>query len=295
MAKRTGKKKNTVSVDFSNTQGNNKMPEGDYQVRVKEVELGESQAGQPKLDFKLEVTEGKHEGKILYQTCSLQPQALFNLRNLLEAAEYPIESGAFDLDIDELIGLELGVTVEHEEYQGKTKNRIVDFFSLSEMESEDDEDEDDEDDSEDDSDDDEDSDDEGEDGDDSDEDDDDETSFEDMEDEELIEAAKDAEIEVPYTGKGKKKKLDREALIKLLEEAEEDEDSDDEDDEDDEDEDDDEVDEYTAEDLEEMDDEALVDAAGEVGAEAVYTGKGSKKKLNRKKTIAAIIEAQDEE
>jgi len=38
--------------------------------------------------------------------------------------------------LDELIGLKMGVTVEHEKYKGKDKNKIVDVFSLEEDEDE---------------------------------------------------------------------------------------------------------------------------------------------------------------
>jgi hypothetical protein len=118
-----------------------------------------------------------------------------------------------------------------------------------------------------------------------------EQDLEDMDDEELIALAEEHDVEVPYTGKGKSKKLDRDALIEALQEAmggddeDEDEESEDEEDED-------EDGAFDEDTLNDMDDEELVQAAEEVGVEPVYEGKGKKKKLDREATIEAILEAQ---
>jgi hypothetical protein len=240
----------TISVDFSDTQSTAKLPEGDYPVKVKEITNETSQSGNPYLKWVFEVSEGTHKGRTLYHNTSLQPQALFNLRNTLEALQYPVSSEAMKINLDELTGLEAAVAVELETYQGKERPRIVDIFALDEL-VEDEEDEDDED------------------------------EEEDIDDEESEDESEDDDNED-----------DDEA-----DEADDEDDDDEDDDEDDEDddEDDEELEEYTQEDLEEMDDEDLLDAADEYEVDAVYKGKGKKKKLDREATIEAILEAQDEE
>lgn len=111
----------------------------------------------------------------------------------------------------------------------------------------------------------------------------DDEDLEDLEDDELVEKAEELEVEPVYTGKGKKKALDREATIAAIQEALE-EDGDGEDGE-----------SYSEEDLEEMEDEDLLEVAEECGVDPVYTGKGKAKKLDRDAVIAAIIEYQEEE
>lgn len=130
-------KKGGIAVDFSDTETQKLITEGDYQVEVVEVEQGTSQADQPKLDFQFHIVEDEEfNGKKLYHTCSLQPQALFNLRGLLEALGMEVPQGTMELDPADLIGLQCGVHVFHEVYEGKTKAKIAEFFPLGEEEEE---------------------------------------------------------------------------------------------------------------------------------------------------------------
>lgn len=211
MAKKNTKKKGIkLNMDDVKT-GYKAIPEGIYSVKVQEAELSESQkSGQPKIEFKFEVIEGKHKGSILFHTCSLQPQALFNLKALLLALGYEIPSGEFDLDVEELIDLECQVEVAHEKYEGKDKARIVEFIPLDEDgdDEEDEEPEDDEDEDEDE---------------DDEEEDEEEPDYESMTLKELKAAAKEAGIKVT-------KGMSKEDIIELLsdDEEEDDEDEDDE-------------------------------------------------------------------
>ena len=233
MAKKA--KKNVLKIDFTNVEPGGKVPEGDYPVRVKEVTVEESSSGNPYLKWVLEIIDGKHKGKVLYHNTSLQPQALFSLRNTLEALGMEVPQTVVELDLDNLIGLKAAVSVEIEVYQGKEKSRVVEVFPLEDLVEDDEEDEDDDEDYE----------------------------VDDDEDDED-------------------------------DEDDDDEDDEDEDDEDDEDEDE-EVEVYTEEELEEMDDDELLSVAEEFEVKPVYKGKGKRKKLDRAKTIEAILEASEEE
>ena len=242
MAKKTNKKGIKLNFDGVET-GYKAVPEGTYEVRVKEIEAGTSQANAPKLDFKFEIISGKNKGSILFYTCSLQPQALFKLKVVLEALGYEIPEGNFNLDIDELIDLECSVEVAHETYEGKKRARIVEFIT-----SDDDDDSDDDDSDDDDSDDDE---------DDTDDEDDEDTDDEDEEDDDEEDEDEDEEDEVDYESlslkelkalakeKGIKvdKKAKKDDIIALLQE---------EDDEEDEDEDEDDTPDYESMNLKEL-------------------------------------------
>ena len=255
MAKKSRAKKNVLKVDFTNVEPGGKVPEGDYPVRVREVTVEESSSGNPYLKWVFEIIDGRYKGRILYHNTSLQPQALFNLRNTLEALGMEVPQAVVELDLDNLVGLKAAVSVEIEVYQGKEKSRVVEVFPLEDLvEDEDDEDGEDED---------------YEDGDDEDdEDEDDEDEDDEDEDDE------DDEIE---------------------NEDEPDEDGYDDDEGDEGDEEGEEVEVYTKEELEEMDDDELLEVAEEFDVKPEYKRKGKRKKLDRAKTIEAILEASKEE
>ena len=226
MAKKTNKKGIKLNFDGVET-GYKAVPEGTYEVRVKEVEAGTSQANAPKLDFKFEIISGKNKGSLLFYTCSLQPQALFKLKVVLEALGYEIPEGNFNLDIDELIDLECSVEVAHETYEGKKRARIVEFITSDDS---DDDDEDDSDDDEEDTD--EDTDDEDDEDEDDDEEEDDEDDDEDEEDEVDYDSLSLKELKALAKEKGIKvdKKAKKDDIIALLQEEDDEDDEEDEED-----------------------------------------------------------------
>ena len=229
MAKKTNKKGIKLNFDGVET-GYKAVPEGTYEVRVKEIEAGTSQANAPKLDFKFEIISGKNKGSLLFYTCSLQPQALFKLKVVLEALGYEIPEGNFNLDIDELIDLECSVEVAHETYEGKKRARIVEFITSDDSD-DDDEDDTDEDEEEDEDTDDDDEDDDDEDDDDEDEDDEDEDD-EDEEDEVDYDSLSLKELKALAKEKGIKvdKKAKKDDIIALLQEEDDEDDEEDEED-----------------------------------------------------------------
>lgn len=128
-----GKKASGVKVDFSDTEASGIIEEGDYLIEVDEVEQKDSSTGNPMLVFTFKITEGDFKGKKLFHNCSLQPQALFNLRGLLEALGMEVPQGVMEFDTADLIGETCGASVVHELYDGKTKARIGEFFSEEDL------------------------------------------------------------------------------------------------------------------------------------------------------------------
>ena len=130
MARRNRNKKG-ITVDLSGVETSGNIKEGSYLVTVDEVSLEESRnSGKPYIKFIFEVAEGDSKGFKLFHNCSLQPQALFNLKAVLMALGFDIPNQAFDLDLDELVGLSCYVEVAHETYEGKKRPRIVEFESV---------------------------------------------------------------------------------------------------------------------------------------------------------------------
>lgn len=126
-----------LTVDMEGVQNFAPPPEGDYCIKIAEVgkETG-SDSGKDYLSWTFEIAKGPQKGKKLFYNTSLQPQALWNLRGVLEAFGIEVPDGSMDLDLDEIESCEeiAGCTVEHEEYQGKLKGRVVDVFSAQNLE-----------------------------------------------------------------------------------------------------------------------------------------------------------------
>ena len=131
------KKTQSLSVDFSDTEASGIPDEGDYVLEVTDVEQKTSDnSGNEYLSFTFAIADGEFKGKKVYHNCSLQPQALFNLRGVLESLGYEVPQGPMDLEIADLIGDTCGGSVSHEKYEGKLKARIVEFFKVEDMEAE---------------------------------------------------------------------------------------------------------------------------------------------------------------
>lgn len=134
MVKRNRKK--TIRVNFEGVEAGRKLvPEADYAIKVKEVsqETGED-SGKDYLSWTFVVSRGPYKGTALkpYNT-SLQSQALWNLRGVLEAFKIEVEDSIMDIDLEELnaIDKEAGCTVEHDTYQGRKQAQVVDIFDVA--------------------------------------------------------------------------------------------------------------------------------------------------------------------
>lgn len=127
-----------IEVDMRGVSSGGICPEGIHKVKVNKVtqEISEKSA-KPYLAWELR-TSG---GYTLYHNTSLQPQALFNLKNVLLALGYEIPDAILRLDLRDLKGREAYVEVMHEVYEGKKRARIAQFLMPDEVDEEELEDE----------------------------------------------------------------------------------------------------------------------------------------------------------
>lgn len=128
---RSKAKKAVVNVNFEGVEASGKVSEGRHLLTVDgapEVKTSEG-SGNDYINWKF-----KAPGGVIYHTTSLQPQALWNLRNVLESLGLEVEESAMDLDLSEMDGLTCGGEVEHETYQGKKRPRLIDIFPAEELE-----------------------------------------------------------------------------------------------------------------------------------------------------------------
>ena len=131
MAKSSRKGRNdSVNVDLSGVESSRKtIPEGTYTLTVNAANQKNSSNNNPMIVFEFEVADGPYKGAPLYENCSLQPQALFKLKSVLEALGFEIPNKAFDLNLRDLIGLTCEVEVGHEVYEGKKRARILEYLT----------------------------------------------------------------------------------------------------------------------------------------------------------------------
>lgn len=128
----SSKKKNKVKVDFTGVETRARIDDGQYHAKVEEITQEEGdKATYLKWVFSI-VSDDKTNGRKLFYNTSLAPQALWNLRNLLETLGVDTPNSETSLDLDEYIGLELMVRVENEVYEGKERPKVTDFTPIEE-------------------------------------------------------------------------------------------------------------------------------------------------------------------
>lgn len=128
MAKKS-KKKNKLSVSFKDVKTFKLLPEMDFLTEVQSITQEEG-SEHDYLQWNLSVVlPTKFKGSLLSYNTSLAPQALWNLRNVLEALGVEVPDDEMELELDDYIGMKLGVTNEHRVYEQKKRNDIVDIFS----------------------------------------------------------------------------------------------------------------------------------------------------------------------
>lgn len=131
--KKGSSKKSAIKVDFEGVEDGGMPSEGSHVMEIVEAEVRESSEGNDYINLKLKCTdEDDQPGKIMYHACSLQPQALFNLRAVLTAIGHEVPDGVYEFEADDMVGGVCQVEVSHEKYEGKTRARGVSFDEVVE-------------------------------------------------------------------------------------------------------------------------------------------------------------------
>lgn len=118
------------TIDFTGVEsgGGRLVPEGEVELEVVSVEEKESKDKNPYWAWKWKVFDGEYKGSIVYDNTSLQPQALWRLKGLLEAMGIKVGDGKETLDISSFKKKRVMAEIGHETYQGKDKARIIGFI-----------------------------------------------------------------------------------------------------------------------------------------------------------------------
>lgn len=151
-----------LQVDFTGVEGRKgrrRIKEGDYLFKIKDYEVGKSAKKDDEGKKKrfcvvtLEIVKGPSTGEFS-ELFGLAKNQLWRFRLFLEAAGVKVKSSLNDIRLDKLPGKEFAGTVEDDEYNGKIKSQINDFFPAADFDEDtsdsDEEDEDEDEDSDDD-------------------------------------------------------------------------------------------------------------------------------------------------
>lgn len=119
---------NVITVDFTDVESGGAMPtpDGPYTAVMTHAEQSVSQAG----NDMIEVRWKTHMGSTVFDNFTLVPQALWVLRTMLECAGYEIPDAEYDLDVDELIGIEVGLDIVNEEYENKDRPKVAGYMPM---------------------------------------------------------------------------------------------------------------------------------------------------------------------
>lgn len=129
-----------VKVDFTNVKESSgvnpkHVEAGDYLSKVVKVTQRESKAGNDMLEFHFQLSDQK--SAVYPYFVVLDENNLWKLRNLLLAIGAKVPKGAANIDVEKIVGREVGISLEDDEYDGKMKSVIDSVFSKDEVESDD--------------------------------------------------------------------------------------------------------------------------------------------------------------
>lgn len=129
-----------IKVNFTDVSDGfvNVSKPGNYPVKLVKVEPKKGQTGKPYLNWEAEIISGEFKSAKLWYTTSLQPQALFNLRNLLVAAGLDVPKKTVSIDLDSVIGRIVEFKVIMDEYKGEMKPKVKSVQAIANMDMEED-------------------------------------------------------------------------------------------------------------------------------------------------------------
>jgi len=132
MAKRVA----TRTLDFSNVKESSGInpkhkEDGEYLGTVVEVRDDPAKDGEAMWLFLVKLEDDKTASYPFY--CKLVDNQLWKLRNLFLAAGVPIPKKAVKIDPNKVVGKQVGVILEGEEYEGKMKSVISGLIPVNEL------------------------------------------------------------------------------------------------------------------------------------------------------------------
>lgn len=108
-----------VNVNLSDSKGFDPVPAGPYNVSITKAEPRQTAAGQAALNWTLTIQEGDFTGQNLFLFTMLEGKGTFKTKELLIAAGLDCSEDQLDFDTDDLLGIDITVTVSQEMVNGR--------------------------------------------------------------------------------------------------------------------------------------------------------------------------------
>ena len=118
-----------INVNLEDVEGGFKVyPDDKYIVEIQESsKIKKSDAGAYILWIG-KIQEGEFEDGMISWNTSLQPQALWNLKAMLEAVDVAWDEDGFEME--DAFGKELMVVNEIRQYNGEDRNNILEYHKI---------------------------------------------------------------------------------------------------------------------------------------------------------------------
>jgi hypothetical protein len=131
----------TTVVDMTNVKdssGINPVHQepGDYKGIIKDVSNGKATSGQMNEFIMFLVADADRPSATYPYRCTLTEKSLWKLRNILVAAGKNLPKKKFKLTaavLNSIVGSEIGMSLEDNEYEGKVNSQIVGVFPASDL------------------------------------------------------------------------------------------------------------------------------------------------------------------
>lgn len=128
-----------IIVDFTNVREGSGYTQvhqrpGDYLGRVKSVEYGQSKENKtPMLTYALQ--DARRPSATYRYNCPLTEKSLWKLRKLLVACGVSVPSKKLNVHqvAEKIVGREVGMSLDDEEYNGKLRSQVIDVIPASEL------------------------------------------------------------------------------------------------------------------------------------------------------------------
>lgn len=124
------------TLDFTNVKERGlynptQQEEGDYRATVSSIMEQDSKNGDPMWVFGLSLAGSKTAVYPYY--CLLNEDNLWKVRNLIEATGKKVPKKRLSFEPQTLVGKQVGITLEDDEYDGKMKSVIAQLFPAADL------------------------------------------------------------------------------------------------------------------------------------------------------------------
>lgn len=111
-----------------------RMPEGDYLATILSVVEEESKNGNDMWVYAIQLSDNKT--CVYPHHCVLDPDSLWKVRNLFMAAGIEVPKKRMNVNPERIVGEEIGISLEDDEYEGREKSVIVNVFNADDLDKE---------------------------------------------------------------------------------------------------------------------------------------------------------------